>query len=183
MENSINSISLQEISYPVFKLGTNKPLTESGVTFYYHQKQLEEGELVTVRIVDDKNMPQETLSLRRLQLSLETGVSLFRISKAIYFLGDLIKISTPQTWFIDNTGRVFNYKKTSRAKLKIYPIAQLIPIKTGGVIVEAKGILTRFKALYVPETGMDYVGILHWGKSLILYGFYEQQHDDSWRMV
>lgn len=179
----MSNVSLKEISYPVFRLGTNKPLTEGGVTFFYHHKQLEEGEHISVRIVDDKNMPQETLSLRRLQLSLDSTVQLFKISKAIYFLGDLIKISTPNTWFVDNTGKVFNYQKTSRAKLKIYPVAQLIPIKTGGVIVEAKGIMTRFKALYVPEIGLDYVGILHWGKSLILYGFYEQQHDDSWRMV
>lgn len=174
---------MKEISYPVFRLGTNKPVTEWGVVFYYHHKETEDGQLVSVRIIDDKNLPQQTLSLRRLQLSLDDGVSLFKISKAIYFLGDLIKISTPNTWFIDNTGKVFNYVKTSRAKLKIYPVAQLIPIKTGGVIVEAKGIMTRFKALYVPEIGLDYVGILHWGKSLILYGFYETQHDDSWRMI
>lgn len=151
--------------------------------FYYHHKELEEGELISVKIIDDKNLPQETLSLRRLQLSLEEGVSLFKVHNAIYFLGDLIKIATPSTWFIDSMGKVFNYTKTSRAKLKIYLIQQVIPIKGGGVVIEAKSIMTRFKALYPPGVGQDYVGILHWGKSLILYGFYEEQHDDSWRMV
>lgn len=183
MENSTNNISLREISYPVFRLGTNKPVTESGVVFYYHHKETEEGQVVSVRIIDDRNLPQQTLSLRRLQLSLDDSVSLFKVHKAIYFLGDLIKIATPNTWFIDSLGKVFNYTKTSRAKLKVYPIQQIIPIKGGGVVVEAKGIMTRFKALYPPEIGQDYVGILHWGKSLILYGFYEEQYDDSWRMV
>lgn len=174
---------MREIAYPVFRLGTNKPVTEWGVVFYYHHKETEEGQIVSVRIIDDKNLPQQTLSLRRLQLSLDDSVSLFKVHKAIYFLGDLIKIATPSTWFIDSLGKVFNYTKTSRAKLKVYPIKQIIPIKGGGVVVEAKGIMTRFKALYPPGTGEDYVGILHWGKSLILYGFYEEQYDDSWRMV
>lgn len=174
---------MREISYPVFRLGTNKPVTEGGVVFYYHHKETEEGQIVSVRLIDDRNLPQQTLSLRRLQLMQDESVSLFKIHKAIYFLGDLIKIATPNTWFIDSAGKVFNYIKSSRAKLKVYPIRQVIPIKGGGVVVEAKGIMTRFKSLYPPEIGEEYVGILHWGKSLILYGFYEEEYDDSWRMV
>ena len=183
MENLINTISLKEISYPVFRLGLNKPTTENGVTFYYQYKENEEGlETISVKIIDDKNQPAQTLSLRRLCLQAE-GAQLFRIHTAIYFLGDLVKIATPNTWFIDNAGKVFNYQKTSRAKLKVYPIAQLIPVKGGGVVVEAKGIMTRFKSLFMPGPEIGYVGILQRGKSLILYGFYETQHDDSWRKV
>ena len=102
---------------------------------------------------------------------------------ALFFLGDLVKVGKKSVWFIDSTGKLFNYAKDTRASLRFYPISKLMRINTGGVIVEAKGIPTRFKSLYPPANGEQYVGILHFGKSLILYGFYDQQYDETWRMV
>lgn len=187
MENLISATNLQEISYPVFRLGTNQPTINNGLVFYYYEnyEEDEDGEINqvnTYRIVDDKNIPFQSLAMRRLAIKNE-GVKLFKITNAIFFLGDLIKLAKPNMWFIDSKGKIFNYSKTIRALLKFHKIAKNIPIKTGGSIIEAEGIITRFKSLFSPDKDKTHVGILHFGKSLILYGFYTEKHKDTWRMI
>lgn len=186
MENLINATSLSEIVFPVFNIGIHKPQVEKGLVFYYHEREeYIEDELVTTtkyKVVDDQNLSGETLAKRRLQLTVEE-VPLAKLSNAVYFLGDLIKIADPKLWFIDSRGKIFNYKRTTRAKLKFYKVLRLLPINTGGVVVEVEGLSQRFKALYRPTEDKQYVGILHFGVALILYGFYDQKYDETWRMV
>ena len=161
-------------------------MVENGLVFYYHEREQEIGnDTVTsskYKIVDDINLTGETLAKRRLQLMVQE-VPLAKLSNAVYFLGDFIKLADPKLWFIDSNGKVFNYKRSTKARLKFYRISQLIPIKTGGVIVEVEGLSQRFKALYPPTEDKLFVGILHFGLALILYGFYDQKHDESWRLV
>ena len=186
MENLINATSLQEIAFPVFKIGIHKPETQGGLVFYYHERQEEtdEGTITQTKytIVDDRNVAGDTLAQRRLRLKVKE-VPMAKISNAMYFLGDLIKLGDPKLWFIDSNGKVFNYKRSIRAKLKFYEISQLIPIPTGGVIIEVKGIQQRFKSLYAPTSDKSHAGILQYGQSKIFYGFYDQAYDETWRMV
>ena len=187
MENLPNVTRLQEIAYPVFRLGTRKPIVEAGLTFYYHEnyEETEDGDLEMVadyRILDDKNIALPRLSLRRLVMK-NRGARLYRMTHAVFFLGDLVKLAKPNIWFMDSNGKLFNYEKKTRALLKFYPISKNIAIPTGGSIIEAKGLMTRFKCLFSPETDKTHVGILHFGMTQILYGFYTEQHKDTWRMV
>lgn len=178
---------MQEIVYPVFRIGEKKPITELGLVFFYYEnyEEDEEGNSVLVpdyRLLDDKNIGADKLSLRRLILK-NRGAKLYRLTHAIFFLGDLVKIAKPGTWFMDSSGKLFNYVKSTRALLKFYPIAKNIPIATGGSIIEAKGLMTRFKCLFSPDDNKTHVGILHHGMTQILYGFYTEKHKDTWRMV
>ena len=186
MENLINATSLSEIVFPVFKIGIHKPQIDEGLVYYYHERaeETDEGTKVSAhyKVVDDRNVPGETLSRRRLTLTVEK-VNLAKLGQAVYFLGDLVKLATLEIWFIDSMGKVFNYKKSTRAKLKFYKISQIIPIQTGGVIVEVEGMMQRFKALYKPDENKTHVGLLHFGMAVILYGFYDQKYDETWRMV
>ena len=183
MENLINTINLTELHYPIFKLGIRKPEILDNVVFYLNQYE-EDGKdtKILLKIVDDKNKPGETLGIRRLNLKVD-GINLFRITKAVYFLGDLIKIAKPNIWFIDSNGRVFNYIKSTRVKLKYYKISNTIPIKGGGIIVELEGLQARFKSLFLPDSTFTYAGILHYNRSLILYGFYDKKYQESWRSI
>lgn len=175
--------SLSEIAYPVFKIGTEEPSTHDGVLYYYYERENSEGNTeILLRVIDDKSIAQPTLAKRRLR-ALSMGAKLFKLKIAVFFLGDLIKIATPHTWFIDSKGKLFQYSKTKVAKLKTYRIKQVIPIQSGGVIVEAEGLMTRFKSLFAPSKQCTHVGILHMGMSLVLYGFYEHSCADSWRKV
>ena len=175
-------ISLSEISYPVFKLGAKDITIQDGVACYFHINEYEEHSVPVLKIIDDKNYPQPTLALRRLQMAI-SDVPLAKIGTAIFFLGDLIKISKPSMWFIDSLGKLFRYEKNTRAKLKFHRVSKLLHIQGGGVVVEAEGISSRFKSLYAPEGVKPYIGVLHFGKSLVLYGFYEEMYDETWRMV
>lgn len=177
----MNTISLQEISYPVYKL-PDKPNVDDGVIYYYSEQEKGDITISKLLIVDDDNIEGDTLAARRLKI-LAGGTKLYRLSNAIFFLGDLIKLATPQTSFIDSKGKLFAYKKTSSAKLKFYKIKKVIPIPTGGAIIEVEGIPARFKVLQTPSDDIRCAGILLYGMSYILYGLYNYTPEDTRRMI
>jgi hypothetical protein len=137
-----------------------------------------------VCFIDDTTLKGDTLARRRLRMK-SLGVPLMRLTKAFFFLGDLIKVATPKTWFIDSNGKIFNYHKQTRAKLKFHKVEKIIPLPSGGVIVEPDNLSVRFKALFAPNIPLSelYVGILYLGLSPILYGFYDKKYNDTWRLV
>lgn len=166
-------------------MGNNKPENLEGVLCYLRHKVNNDtgAETTKILILDDKNLAGETLSQRRLLLATDPKVELFKLTYAVFFLGDLIKLATSSMWFIDSLGKLFKYKKTTRAILKMHRLKNVHPITGGGAVVEVYGITTRFKSLYPPDKDTSYVGLLHFGKSLVLYGFYNKLYDDTWRNV
>lgn len=175
--------ALSQVAYPVYLLGQTKPLTIDGVTFYSTITEDEDGvQQTTLVIVDDKNMEGDTLGIRRVAL-LREGVRMRKLSKAIFFLGDMIKLATSRTWFIDNEGKVFNYKKTQSAKLYFKKITKTILIPTGGALIEVEGSVTRYKSLYAPNLQENYAGILSIGGMTILYGVYDTKYDTTTRRI
>lgn len=174
-------MQLEKITWPVFKLGNRQPQVESGVV-YYHTELLdnEENDLInTIKIVDDQNLPQKTLGLRRLNIDKD---SLSKISTAIYTLQDLVKLATPKVWFIDNSGAVFQYKKSTRAKLQIYKIKQVLPVSGIGCVLEVDGLVERFKSLTIPNNE-KYAAILHYNGKTLFYGLCNEKIKSTWRLV
>lgn len=173
-----------EIVYPVYSiLGSAVPSTDGTVSFTYSESLDDEEQLTySFKVIDDKSINKPTIGLRRLQISAK-GNTLQKLGKAIFFLGDLIKIAKRSTYFIDSNGIVFQYRKSTRAKLHFKKLTQVIPIATGGAILEVDGIMSRFKCLFQPRTLELYVGVLEFGKSYILYGLYEQPYKSTWRMI
>jgi len=165
----------------VFRLGERKPEQYSGLVFYHtHYVDDMNTESVNIRVVDDANLSGTTLGLRRLQLQDE---KLFPIRTAIYFLADLVKLAKSTTWFIDNSGRVFQYEKNTRAKLQTKRIKQVLPAQGLGCVVELEGISSRFKAMQRPSETQNFARVLKLGMGFIFYGFCETVKPDSWRMV
>ncbi len=167
-----------EISYPVFRVGIDRPIVEEGVILYI--RKTEDG--LKYKIVDDITLPEKTLALRRLKL-LKQGIPLKRLSKAVFFLGDLVKLGTSSTWFIDSKGKIFTYKKVTSAKLISKKIIKVIPITTGGAILEVEGISSRFKCLFAPKPYQKYAGVLIYKLSYILYGLYSEPFSDTTRRI
>jgi hypothetical protein len=185
LENSKKHISLKELSFPVFKLSAKAaPEEQDGILYYvsenFNRDTAEYRQ--QARVLDDTTMPGPTLAHRRLQAQ-KLGATLYPIRAAIYFLGDFIKLAKPNTWFIDSTGRVFQYQKTTRAKLEFYPVQNLFPLPGMGAVVEVRGIPQRFKVLYMPTDIVRWAGIVQFGKMLILYGLYKDRLPDTWRMI
>ena len=165
----------------MFRLGERKPEQDGGIVFY-HTRYVDNNnvESVTMRVVDDANLSGETLGLRRLQMQKE---KLFPIRTAIYFLADLVKLAKATTWFIDNSGRIFQYEKNTRAKLQTKKIKQVLPASGLGCVIELEGLSSRFKCMQRPSETQVYARVLKLGVGFIFYGFCEEVKPDSWRMV
>lgn len=174
---------LGNISFPVFRVGEKEPNHEAGVSFFLMGANTQESDAeYKLLVVDDKNRPEASLALRRLAMRGE-GVSLYALNKAIFFIGDLIKLAKPTTWFIDKEGQLFQYKKSQRVPLVFRKIKRVTRLTSGGAIVEVEGFSQRFKTLFVPELGQTYAGLLLIQRSVILYGLYDQKYSDTVRAV
>lgn len=175
--------SLQEIVWPVFKLADKEPSYSDGLVFFHtHYVDENNCEKVSIRPIDDRNYPQKTLGLRRLAMKSD-GVELYPIRTSIYFLADLIKLAKAAAWFIDSSGRVFQYEKNTRAKLTTKTIKQVLPADGLGCVIELVGISSRFKSLQRPTEHQHYARVLKLGMGFLFYGFCETHKPDSWRMV
>jgi hypothetical protein len=165
-------------------LSEKEPSRENGLV-YFHTEYIDESNetSLTFKLVDDKSLPQKTLGLRRLVLQKDPKVKLHKISTAIYFLADLIKLAKATTWFIDNSGNVFQWKKYTRAKLTAKKIKQVLPADGVGCVLEVEGLSQRFKSLQRPQDFQQYAVFLVINKMYLLYGLSEVARNDSWRLV
>ena len=181
-------MQLNEITFPVYKLGLTKPHSQDGVLFYFQEgtRETEEGpaEDFRIKVLDDTNLPGDSLARRRLVIRANGDIP-YKLNRAIFFLGDFIKISVPSMWFIDSVGKIFQYTKSTRAKLTYRKVTTVIHINTGGAIIEVEGLNIRMKSLFMPTLNREnlHAGVLLMGMSPILYGYYDQKYPDSWRLV
>jgi len=79
--------------------------------------------------------------------------------------------------------RYFSTKKSTRAKLATHRLKQVLPASGLGCILEVEGLVERFKSLQVPKPEEQYCGILSYGHSNLLYGYYSEPIKTTWRMV
>ena len=174
---------LAKIHWPVFRLGEKQPEQKEGLVFYFTEYiDNDNVASINIRLVDDTSLSGKTLGLRRLQLK-TSGEKLYPVRTAIYFLADLIKLGKSTTWFIDNSGRVFQYRKNTRAKLTTLKIKKVLPALSLGCVLELEGISSRFKSIKRPQDTQQYARVLKIGMVYIFYGFCEELKPDSWRMV
>jgi hypothetical protein len=168
----------------VFRLGEKEPQRDDSVVYYATEySDLDTSEhTATFRIVDDKSVAGDTLSRRRLRLAVD-NVPLFPIRQALYFLGDLLKVAKPTTWFIDSQGQLFQHKKSTRAKLIIKKIKNVFPTTGLGAVIELEGIPQRFKTVFKPSADMQYAALLQTGLTYIFYGLYVDKPAESWRLI
>lgn len=167
---------LKEIVWPVYSLKTHSPIIEECVSFYTTK------DFKSVEIVDDKSIPGETLAKRRLILYSQ-GTKLFVPKYALFFIADLVKFSTRDTWFIDSSGKIFQYKKHKMVPLVFKKITNIIK-DIGATIIEVEGISSaRFKSLYPPTIEQKYAGLLKINNAYILYGFFKEQYKNTVRKI
>lgn len=177
-------MKLETISWPVFQLKNEKPLYYNKVYAYPDIKiNLDDGDLThNILIIDDKNIVGNSLGERRLKL-LSNNVKLYKLTKAIYMLGDLIRLTKgTKSWSIDSSGTVFNYIKTVRAPLTCHKIKKSLRVPTGGHVLELEGISERFKIMN-ELADCKYAGVITINRHRILYGLYNEIFKRSHRLV
>jgi len=119
-------------------------------------------------IVDNKNIPGNSLGLRRLKLK-EMGIRLKLLKSAVFLISDFIKLNKARCWWIDSNGQIFTYKKSTSTIIKSYKIERIIPSNTTGsiLVLEDK---TRFKTLFTIPESQKYAVVLEHKMNKILYG-------------
>lgn len=159
-------------------------MDSTGVVYYsnsYHN--VDDNTVETyIKLVDDPKLPQASLSRRRLAMK-NMGAPLYPLRRAVFFMGDFLKLAKPGYWFIDSNGYIFTYRKSIKAVLTFKRITKVIPGKSTGSIVEVAGIPERFKTVFQVNPGMRYAGIIEYRGIHIFYGVYDRQYRDSWRKI
>ena len=176
-------MKLSEIHFPVYRLSKEKPLLEDKVLYYKNTSyNIDTNETIErIRIIDDKDLPGDSLGRRRLQIPTEVK---YRISRTYLYIKDVIKQASGGYWFIDNSGSIFQYKKSLKVPLICKDIVNVYPGHNGtGAVIEVKGLTSRFKTLYIPKENEKYAALLKMHGGYILYGLYEEKFEDSWRRV
>lgn len=176
-------MKLSEIIWPVFKVGLHPPTVEEGVSFYLTLRREEDDSITPImRIIDDRSVEGSKLSIRRLKI-FNAGAKLHKLQHAIFFPGDLLKLAHPKVWFIDSSGKLFNYKKSKLVPL-LFKKIKAVHNTQAATIVEVDSIPGRYMCLYPPSEDDKYAGVLKVGKhSYILYGFFKELHKDTVRKI
>lgn len=169
---------LTTVVWPVYSLGTNTPTKEGSIVYF--SKTDQKGK-VSLELIDDKEVQGNSLALRRITL-LGLGVPLYKIKHAFFFLSDLVKFAKPSNWFIDSTGKIFQYKKTRTAKLVFRKITKVVR-GIGNSFIEVKGHDCRYATLYPPEPEQKYAGLLIVDGVYLLYGFFREEHKSTYRKI
>ena len=171
-------MKFEEICWPVYSLGSINPQEENGVLFI---RYIEEDKLVT-KIIDDKSIEGGSLAKRRLILSFNPSIHLFKIKYSLFFLGDLIKMSKTSRWFIDSSGELFKYKKSRMAPLICKKITRVMK-GLGNSFIEVEGRVQRFPILFHPKPEEKYAGLLKINNGYQLYGIYKEPFDNTVRKI
>lgn len=171
-------MKLSEIVFPVYKLAKQKPNEEEGVLFYLKSAVYNEIRCQVAQVIDDKNIPEDTLSRRRLRIEKP-----FKLKCAIFFVGDLLKEAVKHQWFIDSQGAIFTLNKTTRVPLVYKKITNIIR-DVGVAIIEVEDLPGRHMCLFPPMEGQTYAAFLRpTSRSYILYGFADKQYKDTFRKI
>lgn len=117
--NSLKTVNnYHTINFPAYKI--KEPVIKDGLVYSEN------------KLIDDTNIKEETLGLRRLKTPLKVGnLKTYRED-----IVDLIKDSTStEEWYIDYLGNIFLYRKTTKERLICHKIAEVINKDTYSIIV------------------------------------------------
>lgn len=156
--------SLFEISFPVYVVHTDNIELIDGILWIDDQ------------VLDDRNMPGDTLGKRRLQTPMK---SLYPLKYMIE--NEIGLISHRRNTFIDSDGEPFIYVKTRTATIKYHKIAK-IEKKEIATVLWLKGINFPFLEKRPPLgkwAGVLYNKTIPW----MIFDFSESPKKDTWRKI
>ena len=155
-----------KVTFPVYRVPSDNWYSHDGLLF------------IDGILVDDKNMPGETLGIRRLQTYFHDLIPLL---KGIDTPTALIKQTGGP--YIDSVGKCFIYEKTKFCKVKYYKIRK-IEYKNNICLLWAKDLTFSFIIPRPPKDGYTWIGILHlYGLPWMLYEYAKSKQPDMRRKV
>lgn len=162
---------LSDLQFPVYALAKNYKRVWEDLNVLYIDT--DSGTYV----LDNKNMDGDSLGARRLKLK---GSDLFIPRKVYYNVNQLVHSSYND--FIDDKGKVFNWKKSKNVPLKYHKVNKIIK-DDNGCIIHLKDINFPQKVNCRIAYVIKYAGILHTSEGYILYEYCEGKKKDTYRKI
>jgi len=157
---------VHELAFPVYQIPSDNWTYSDGLLF------------IDDKLVDDTNMPGDTLGVRRVQTPFR---ELMPLSRSLINHVGILKQANKN--FIDSRGDPFIYYKTFFSKLKYYKIRK-VDRKGVASLLWVHGIKTPFTIPRPPEDGRFWAGILHLGDiPYLLYEYSEEKLKDTRRKI
>lgn len=158
---------IKTIRFPVYPLPSVDWYTQDGVLF------IDDG-----KVLDDKNMPGDSLGIRRLQCG---RTDLCRLKKAFTDFQSMLK--SKHKIFIDSNGSPFVYRRTINSPLVHHTVDRVEP-KGDHSIVWLKNINHPITIPRPPYGDARYARILYYnGFPWLIYDFTMERGKDSYRRV
>ena len=157
---------LGNVTFPAFPLDIDNTQLLDGLLF------------LDGRLVDDRNMPGNTLGLRRLQSPMP---NIYPLNRGVLDIATIIR--RPSGSYIDSLGKMFTYTKTIFAQLKYHKIRKIEKKDTYSVLW-ISNFNFPFKIPRPPNPKFTWAGILHIkGYPWQLYSYSETKIKDSVRKI
>ena len=158
---------LPNITFPVYRLPSTDWYSIDGLLFL-------EGQ-----IIDDRNMPGDSLGVRRLQSPMK---DMYKLNKRIDTLAGMLK--QKNKYFIDSKGNTFIYETTEYMPLRYYKIVR-IDKRIDYSTLWLEGVNSGFSVPRPPDVSFRWAGLLHLRKDIpwILYEYSDKKLPDTRRKV
>ena len=166
-------MSLLNFTFPLFRLRTHLETWEENNIIYILNSKGEE------KIIDNKNLLGKTIGMRRLKINKE---NLYPLNKVVFTFAQLLKTHKSGDKYVDNHGRLFTYRKTTRVPLKYYKVIKRTYIDGIGVKLDLEGLDKAF-VVAAGYHNNNYIGLLHIHRGYLLYDFSDTKLGDTWRKV
>lgn len=158
---------VKTIRFPVYPLPSRDWYRQDGVLF------INDG-----KVLDDTNMPGESLGVRRLQCG---RTDLLNLRRA--YPDFLSMLQSKNRVFIDSNGKPFIYVRTINAPLIHHRIKKLTP-KDTVTVVQLEKITSFFSIARPPYGDARYARVLYYkGYPWLIYDFVLEKGKDSYRRV
>jgi len=158
--------SLLRLNYPLFVLPNDNWFSTDGVLF------------LDDKVLDERNMPGETLGIRRIQCGRS---DLQPLKKAVFHPSEMV--NNRHKFFIDSKGTPLIYEKTYSSKLKCYKIKS-VQHKGEASLLWLHGVSFPITIPRPPGELAAYARVLHQGRHpWLLYDYVSHPTKDTYRKV
>ena len=167
----MEQLNLFDIKFPIYSITTSYKKIWKDMNVLYIETPY------GTYVLDNKNLPGDTVGKRRLQIK---NSDIYRPRRVYYNIEQLLH--SKDKIYLDSLGRCFKYQKTEMVPLKYHKIRNIKRLETGECVLELD--------IYFPQKvncrlahSIEYVGVLHTNYGHILYSFEEEYKKDTRRKI
>jgi|JMBY01.1.fsa_nt_gi hypothetical protein len=167
-----STVNWSKLLFPVYPIRTAEYIRNEGTKLVIRDKY---GD----KIIDDTSLEGSTLGIRRIRIDDEV---LYRLTKAVNSVRDVIQLNGKAYKWIDSRGTLFEYNKTHYVPLIYKPIEYVKYVDGAGSVVKGEG-LPPFKLDFPLDPELKYIGVLKESGGYLLWDLCKEPKKNSTRLI